>query len=254
MVHAGALPGAPRHRASVGDLAAAAVKEARVLADAGFDALIVENMHDVPYVHGADLGPEIVASMTRIVGEVAAAVSIPVGVQILSGGAAQALAVAMATGACFIRVENFVFSHIAEEGHLAKAEAGGLLRYRKAIGAEQVAILADIDKKHASHAITADLPLTDWAHAAEFFLADGVIITGRFTGRPPSENDLRDARSACTLPVLAGSGATPELLPMLLRHADAVIVGTCLKHGGLWSNPVDPARAAAFVREADRHR
>ena len=254
MVHVGALPGTPRSVKGVRELAAAAADEARTLEGAGFDAIIVENMHDVPYVHGARVGPEIVAAMTRIVSEVRAAVNVPMGVQVLSGGAQQALAVAHACGAGFIRVENFVFSHIAEEGLLSEGEAGTLLRYRKAIGADEVAILADIDKKHASHAITADLPLADWAHAAEYFLADGVIVTGRFTGKPPTEADLASAKAACEIPVVVGSGATPPLLGTMLKHADAVIVGTAIKQGGDWKNPVDAARAKAFVAEADKHR
>ena len=43
-------------------------------------------MHDAPYVHGDDLGPEIVASMTRVAHAVRQAVGVPLGVQILSGG------------------------------------------------------------------------------------------------------------------------------------------------------------------------
>ncbi len=47
----------------------------------------------------------------------------------------------------FIRAECFVFSHVADEG-LMHASAGALMRYRKQIGAQNVAILADIKKKH----------------------------------------------------------------------------------------------------------
>jgi hypothetical protein len=102
-----------------------------ILADAGFDAIIIENMHDAPYVHGDRLGPEIVAAMTRVGTEVASAVSCPLGVQILSGGNRHALAVAQSIGGSFIRCENFVYAHVADEGLLPEAEAGPLLRYRK---------------------------------------------------------------------------------------------------------------------------
>ncbi|HUF64778.1 MAG TPA: BtpA/SgcQ family protein [Gemmatimonadaceae bacterium] len=52
MVHVQALPGAPRARFTVDEIVEQAATEARLLADAGFDAIIVENMHDRPYVHG----------------------------------------------------------------------------------------------------------------------------------------------------------------------------------------------------------
>ena len=47
----------------------------------------------------------------------------------------------------FIRAEGFVFSHIGDEGFIDSC-AADLIRYRKAIGAENVKIFTDIKKKH----------------------------------------------------------------------------------------------------------
>jgi membrane complex biogenesis BtpA family protein len=249
MVHAGPLPGTPFHAGeSVELLAARAAEEARLLERLGFDALILENMHDRPYVHGPRLGPEITASMTRIADEIVSAVGCPVGLQILSGGNTHALAVAHAAGGSFIRCENFVFSHVADEGLLAEAEAGPLLRYRKTIGADHIAICCDIKKKHASHALTADISLADACEAAQFFGADAVIITGTHTGHPTDPADVAVARNACTLPVLVGSGVTPDTVRPLFQHADALIVGSFLKRDGKWHNPLDESRARAIVQ------
>ncbi len=250
MVHVGALPGTPRHGQPVEHLAAQAAEEARVLVDAGFDAVAVENMHDAPYVHGDRLGPEIVAAMTRVGVEVATAVDVPIGVQILSGGNRHALAVAQAIGGSFIRCENFVYAHVADEGLLPEAEAGALLRERRRIGAEGVAVFTDIKKKHASHAITADISIADAAHAAAFFGADGLIVTGAWTGTPADPDDARRAKDASGLPVLVGSGVTPDNIGAMLDAADGVIVGSWIKHGGDWKNPVDPERAARLVYAA----
>lgn len=248
MVHLGATPGTPFAGQDPDAIVAAAVGEARILADAGFDAIILENMHDAPYVHGDELGPEVVAVMARALASVTATVTVPVGVQILSGGNRHALACAHACGGSFIRCENFVFSHVADEGLLARAEAGGLLRYRRAIGAEAVPVYCDIKKKHASHAITGDLELAAVAEAAAFFGADGLIVTGTATGRPTELEDVRAVRGACGLPVLVGSGVTPESATGLLEHADALIVGSWIKRGGSWKNPVDTERAGAMRR------
>ncbi|MBX3401875.1 MAG: BtpA/SgcQ family protein [Phycisphaeraceae bacterium] len=248
MVHIGALPGAPAARVPVARLAEHAAREAVVLAKAGFDAVIIENMHDRPYVH-QEHGPEVSAAMTAVAVAVRSAVGerLPVGVQVLSGGNREALAVALAAGLQFIRCENFVFSHVADEGLLGRAEAGPLLRYRRQIGAEHVAVLCDIKKKHASHAITADVPLADAAAAAEFFGADGVIVTGTATGRATSVQDVAEAAGATRLPILVGSGVTPESVGDLLEFADALIVGSWIKRGGRWENPIDAVRARGMA-------
>jgi membrane complex biogenesis BtpA family protein len=251
MVHVGALPGTPTHRHDAASLATQAAREAVALADAGLDAVMIENMHDRPYVHGSLLGPEIVSTMTRVALAVRSAISLPLGVQILSGGNHAALAVALAADAQFIRCENFVFSHVADEGLLAQAEAGPLLRYRRVIGAQHIGIYCDIKKKHASHAITSDLTLADCIEGAEFFGAEGIIITGSATGHPTSTTDLAEARSATALPILVGSGTTDANLPQMFEHADAVIVGSWIKEGGRWTNPVDPDRCTRLVKIAD---
>jgi hypothetical protein len=56
--------------------------------------------------------------------------------------------------------------------------AGPLLRYRRQIGGEHVAIFCDIKKKHSAHAVTQDVDIAETARAAQFFRADGVIVTG----------------------------------------------------------------------------
>ncbi|MCW5769359.1 MAG: BtpA/SgcQ family protein [Phycisphaeraceae bacterium] len=252
MVHVHALPGTPGSSLAPDQLVRRALADARIYLRCGFDALIIENMHDRPYVHGPK-PPEVVALMTRV----ALAIReldprLPLGIQILSGGNADAIAIALATGASFIRCENFAFAHVADEGLLATAEAGPLLRYRRSIGAEHIKVCCDIKKKHASHALTADLSLADVAHGAEFFSADALIVTGAATGRPTSPDDLAEVRAASDLPLFVGSGVTPAQIPSLLAHADALIVGSAVKLGGHWSNDPDPARCRALVKARDK--
>jgi len=224
-----------------------------MLEDGGLDALIIENMHDRPYLLGR-VGPEVIAAMTAVGAAVGNAITIPFGVQILAGANSAALAVAQACGASFVRVEGFVFSQVADEGLMDRADAGELLRYRRQIGANQVAILADIKKKHSSHAITADVDLAETARAAEFFGADGLIVTGTATGRATAPEDVRAVRDAVGVPVLVGSGVTPDNLSDYWAYADAFIVGSYFKRGGVWSNPPDLRRlkrltcAAAALR------
>lgn len=251
MVHVGALPGTPRASESLERLAARAVDEARSLERAGFHAVLLENMHDLPYLRGG-VGPEIVAGMTAVACAVRQAVGVAMGVQVLAAANTAALAVALAASAQFIRAEGFVYAAVADEGLLGEADAGPLLRYRRAVGAESIAILADIQKKHSSHAITADLDVAELAKGAEFFGADAVVVTGMATGEPTADADVRAAKAAVDIPVVVGSGATPENASALLRHADALIVGSWIKRGGAWDEPVDPRRARRLVQAAQR--
>lgn len=253
MVHVGALPGTARHSSSVRTITEHAVREARLLVEHGFDGVMIENMHDVPYLR-RDVGPEIVSAMTVVGRAVRDAVDTPMGVQILAGANRAAVAVAHSIGAQFVRAEGFIYSAVADEGLLEEADAGPLLRYRRAIGADDVYILADVKKKHSAHSITADVPLSEWVRTAEFCGADGVIVTGVATGRAADLEDVKAATSAAKSPVVIGSGARPETVVELLAYADAIVVGAALKERGDWSRPIDPARVKEMVAAADRAR
>lgn len=245
VIHVGALPGTPKHRYSLDQIVATAVAEARIYAKAGFPALMVENMHDRPYVKG-QAAPEIVAGMTVVAREVRRAVNLPLGVQVLAGANREAIAVAHAAGAAFVRVEGFVFGHVADEGWI-ESSAAAITRYRKAIGATSVRIVADIKKKHSAHAATADVSLAETAHAAEFFLADGVVVTGAATGSPTDASEVAQAADAVHIPVFVGSGINADNIRDYHRAA-GLIVGSSVKKKGSWDQPLDLARATALVR------
>jgi len=110
-----------------------------------------------------------------------------------------------------------------------------------------VLVFADIKKKHSAHAITSDVSLVETARAAELFLADGVIVTGPASGEEALPDDVRDTARAVRLPVLVGSGVSVQ---NLARFADAhgFIVGSALKQGGIWSNPLDRTAVESMAR------
>ena len=246
MIHVGALPGTPLSALPLSEIISQAKEEARIYRQSGIDAIMIENMHDRPYLKGG-VGPEITAAMTAIAAEVKATSQLPCGIQILAAANREALSVAHATGLEFIRAEGFVFAHTADEG-IIESDAGDLLRFRRQIGAENVQILTDIQKKHSSHAVTADLDIGEIAKAAAYFLSDGLIITGRHTGEEANLADFEAVRnSAPDLPLIVGSGVTPENCNTYLGIADALIVGSSLKSAGNWEYPVDPKRVEALV-------
>lgn len=240
MVHLLPLPGSPRWGRSMAAVLDRAMKDATALVEGGCDALIVENMGDVPYLRG-QVAPETAAAMAVVTAQIVS-LGLPVGVQVLAAANRQALGVAVASGASFLRCEAFAYAHVADEG-LIQASAGELLRARAALGA-RVAIWADVQKKHASHAVTADLSLQDLAHGHAFCGADRLVVTGSATGKPTSPDDVVAAQSA-GLPVMVGSGVSPDCVP----PAEGWIVGSWLKQDGDWRLPVDVDRVRR-MREA----
>ena len=245
VVHLQALPGTPANKLNVAAIASIAVDEAGAYESAGFHGVMIENTHDRPYIKSG-VGPEITAAMAVVSAAVRNAVALPLGIQVLAGANSNAMAVAHAAGANFVRVEGYAFAHVADEG-LIEASAGPLLRYRRAIGAEHIRVFADIKKKHSAHAITGDVDIVETAKAAEFFAVDGVIVSGVATGQPTDAAEVNSVAAAVNVPTLVGSGITAGNIQNY-DGADAFIVGSSIKENGLWSNPIDTERARALVR------
>lgn len=244
MIHLQPLPGSPGWTGAKGSMQQirdAALRDADVLLQGGCDGLLVENMGDLPFLRGR-VEPETVAAMA-ILTEAIVRLGHPTGVQVLAGANREALGIAISAGASFLRAEAFAYAHIADEGFL-QASAGELLRARSALRSD-VSIWADIQKKHSAHAITSDLSLAEIAKGNAFCGADALIVTGIATGEPTSPDDVMAAKTA-KLPVIVGSGVTPENAASLGSLADALIVGTFFKEDGDWRKPVSLSRVRAL--------
>jgi membrane complex biogenesis BtpA family protein len=250
MVHLAPLPGAPRWQmdATMDAVLDAAMRDAERLVEGGCDALLVENMGDAPWLKGAT-APWTIAAMTRATERVVQ-LGLPTGIQVLAGANREALGIAAVTGAHFVRVEGFAYAHVADEGWI-DACAGPLLRDRARLGhcAADIAVWADVQKKHSAHAVTGDLALSDLAHGTAFAGADVLIATGSTTGAATDPADL-DAMRSAGVPVAVGSGVTADNVDRV-RLADAVIVGSWLKEQGDWRRAVDVDRVRALRSALD---
>jgi hypothetical protein len=245
VLHLPALPGAPAARLDVRAVAEAATREARVLEEAGFGAVLVENYHDTPF-RPVRADPETVAAMAVVTDAVARAVGMPVGVNVLRNDALSALAIAVAGTASFLRVNVLAGAAATDQG-LLQGCADRLLRRRAALGAD-VAILADVDVKHATSLDTrpAEERARDLVARAG---ADAVLVTGPATGRPVDLANLeRVSEAVAPTPVLAASGTDARTLPQVLARCAGVIAGTTLKDPA--TGRIDPGRAHAFAEAA----
>jgi len=122
-------------------------------------------------------------------------------------------------------------------------------------------VYVDLHKKHTVFADSLN-SLDLWLENILFQKIEGVVITGKATGQPVEENDLRRTRDAiekakaqsqaavgmawCPLLVI-GSGASVDNISVCKRYADAVIVGSSLKKNGYWECPVEEYRVQRFM-------
>jgi membrane complex biogenesis BtpA family protein len=240
------LPGAPRYDGDDGRIVAQALSDLHEYREAGVDAVVLENSHDLPYIK-PPLPARALELMKRVSREVRRGFRGPIGIQMLEAVNESALEIAQAADLDFLRVEGYVFAHVGGAG-LIEGCAGKLLRRRKELGCDRIKIFCDVKKKHCSHALTADLDIVDEVKQAEFFLVDGVIVTGARTTEPPSVADLRRLRKSADVPVIIGSGMTAQNLATYFPLADGFIVGSTFRKGGDFLGNLDPKRLRAFMK------
>jgi len=254
VIHLKPLPGAPRYDGTpVREVYEAAVADARTLVAGGIDGIIVENASDLPFARPEDIGPETVAGLTAACLAVRGVVEVPIGITCVANGVIPALAVAKAVGAGWVRANQWVNAYVANEG-LMDGPAPRAMRYRAAIGAQNVKIFADVHVKFGAHAITADRTVAEQATDAEWFDADVLIASGTRTGSPTQPAEVESVKAGTNLPVIVGSGLNAEQVPSLFAIAEGAIVGQWLKKDGLWWNPVDPKRVEALMAAVEKVR
>lgn len=64
---------------------------------------------------------------------------------------------------------------------------------------------------------------------------------------PPNLDRLRIVRKFSTVPVIVGSGASPENMKKLLENSDGVIVGSYIRRDGRAGAPLDSERLRTFA-------
>ena len=240
------LPGSPRYDGNVKRILAQALSDLRHYKEAGVDAIVLENSHDLPYIK-PPLPPAAVRLMEKIATAVREGFDGPVGLQMLEAANETALEIACHADLDFVRVEGFVFAHVGGAG-LIQGCAGKLLRLRKKLGCEHIKIFCDVKKKHCSHALTGDLDILDEVKQAEFFLVDGVIVTGARTAEPPSVPELRRVQRNARVPVLIGSGITAKNLKAYFPLADGFIVGSTYREDGRFLGMLERKRLDGFMK------
>ncbi|MGV3492112.1 MAG: BtpA/SgcQ family protein [Devosia sp.] len=245
MVHLGALPGAPLHDAEGGieAIVEGARRDLKALQAAGFDAVMFGNENDRPYEFAVDTAS--IATMGYVIGRLRDEITVPFGVNVL-WDPQSSIALAAATGARFVR-EIFTGTYASDMGPWTP-DAGKAMRYRDRLGRQDLALLYNVS---AEFAYSLDQrPLPDRARSAVFSsVPDAILVSGAITGEAARMEDLEAVKRVLpTTPVLANTGVKHATVADVLRIADGCIVGSSLKVDGDTWKPVDPDRAAEFMR------
>lgn len=248
MVHLWPLPGAPGYTGyGMQVIVEHALRDAEALVQGGVDGLVVENMWDLPYYVGNDVKPEAMTAQAVAAAEVVKNFPIPVGINVIHNGGVVCLAIAVAAGARFIRVCILTGARVWDTGDFDHGCAAELMRKRKELAADRIHIFADVDKKHSVPFPGIDLQThIQWT---EFYGADALIVSGKFTGNAPDVEKVREAKRLATRPVLIGSGCSAENAAAFLQCADGIVVGTSLKRDGVMENAVDVNRVRALMEK-----
>lgn len=222
-----------------------------MLADCGFDLVMIENFGDAPFF--ASRVPSVTVSAMTACALAArdACPDLPLGINVLRNDAEAALSIAAVVGAACIRVNVHTGARVTDQG-VVEGRAAETLRLRRALGAEAVAVWADVDVKHSAPLAGMSGTIEQEAQdAVARGLANALLVTGEGTGKGVDLAKLRRVHQAAQkldAEVLVASGATLEGLPNLVGASDGVIVGSALRDGGIAGGPIAPSRAVAFAR------
>lgn len=227
MIHLLSLPGYADSK-GIDHVIEKAVRDLKRLDEAGIDGVLVENEYDKP--HRVTATPEIIASMTRITRTIVEEAKCIVGIEILLNDPKASLAVAMASGASFIRTDYFV-------DRMSRPEFGGemwinpkeLIQYRSEIGASEIEIFADIHVKYAKM-LEEGKTITKSTQQAKQEGAAAVLVSGNVTGNAPDLAELSEAVGVRVgVPVFVASGLNPSNAQEILSIAEGAIVGYGIK-------------------------
>lgn len=247
MAHVPPLPGTPLYdeKAGITGLIDSVMADLDILLASEIDAVMFCNEGDRPYSFNA--GYEGVSVMTRVVSELAPKDRL-FGVDFLWDPRA-ALAIAVATGATFMR--EVTTGHYESDMGLWQTDAAGLLRERRRLNADGLAILMNVTPEFAS-TLGGRTPADRARSVAVSSLPDAILVSGPMAGAEPDLEAVKSVRAAVPqdIPVLVNTGVRADNVQSFLAFSDGVIVGTALKSDGYTWNPIDPDRVSEFIQNA----
>src|SRR3989339_268670 len=202
------------------------MQDLKFLVAGGIDAVMIENNYDIPHFETAK--PSTIPQLTDLCLKARKFTKKPLGLCVLWNDYKTALSIAKIANFNFVRVPVFV-DRVKTHYGIFSDKAKKAIEFTKKISAESIMIFADVQVKHAEHLIKR--PLKDTVSEAVAKKADAIIITGKWTGDPPTIEDVLEAKKAAkNIPVILGSGITSKNVKRY--NVDGLIVGSYFKGDG----------------------
>lgn len=209
-----------------------ALKDLEAFEGGGVTATIFENNYDLPHTEFVTV--QIYQAMKEVGAGIKQRANKALGVSVLWNDYKTALNIAGELGLPFARIPVFVDKVKTNYG-VIEGNADKIAKYRDELGSGPVALFADIHVKHAE--LLSPYTLAESAKMAIDKGSDALIITGGWTGDPPTAQTIDSLRkSVGNFPILVGSGLDENNARELLSVANGAIVSTSLKEGARDNN------------------
>ena len=226
VLHLPPFPGSGHpDRKSMQEIREFALRNTEMAVKAGIQALFLQDLGDHPV--SRPIPAHIVAGMSVVGSWIRQEFpDLQLGISLLGHGAREPLAIAQAIGARFVRLKVYVGATVKAEG-LLEGCASEAIQYRHQIGADDIAIFADVYDRTGEP--LGRQPLVEEVRQATVFgRADAVVLTGKtFDETLSMISEI--SRSDLNPPILIGGGVNAGNLKEALRVADGVIVSSAFK-------------------------
>ena len=246
LIHLKPLPGTPLYKEGNFEQALEkALKDSKALFQGGADGCLIQTVDRI-YPSGDDADYARVSAMAIITHEVkkATAPEFHVGAQIMWNCITPSLGVAKAAGAIFTRATALTGTTTSTYG-IINADPLKVANYRKLIGAEDVAIIAEIEGYHF-HGFGEDTPIAQKARMAMNVGADAVEIMHR--DEATNNQLVHDIKLAFpSIPVILGGGTDLSNARNRLSEADGALVGACFENKN-WGGNIDESIVTEYMK------
>jgi len=249
MVHLAALPGSVHYQEPFEKTEERAVSEFKTLSDCGFDGAILQNTGDVPALENGD--EATIAFMTKAGLMLKQTSNMMIGINVLMNGSNAALAIAKAIAADFVRIKVNSGAVSTSTG-IVQANPYAVLSFRNRIRATHIDMIGDLYDRTA--APVGEFPLEVLADLALRHADMRALVVSGYDHQDLIERLKLLRKKLPQALLVVGGGAKKSNLSELLSLSDGIIVGSSIKSGGGFLDPIDPEKASAFIEEADRLR
>ncbi|MGD8458454.1 MAG: BtpA/SgcQ family protein [Anaerolineales bacterium] len=246
LIHLLPLPGTPLYKE--GDFEVTlekALKDSHALVRGGADGCLVQTVDRI-YPSGDDADYARVSAMAVITHEVKKTTGDDffVGTQIMWNCITPSLAVAKVTGAQFTRATALTGTTVSPFG-LVNADPHKVGMYRRQIGAQDIAIVAEIHGYHYKGFGGNDLPLPMRARMAMNAGANAVEIMD--ADEEINNQMVHDIKAAFpNIPIILGGKTDLENVTRRMKEADGAFVGSVFEKGE-WGRNIDESIVKEFV-------